>query len=280
MRFVKVHGLGNDFVILDLITYPVEREDWSELAIKICNRNFGVGGDGLVLITKSLCADIQMRIFNSDGTEPEMCGNAIRCVAAYAFEQQLVSSKEITVETKAGIIKPEVIELAGNIAQVRVNMGEPILNPSDIPVLVPKELSRVVDYPLELDGKKLEITCVSMGNPHCVIFVPRLDNDLVATLGPAIEKHPIFPKKTNVEFVQIVDRNTLKMRVWERGAGPTLACGTGACATLVAARLKGVVAETVTVQLAGGDLLIHWTEGNPVFMTGPAARVFSGSYEE
>ncbi len=278
MEFVKVHGLGNDFIVLDLINRPMNKQSWGKLAVDMCNRYFGIGADGLVLLDKSLIADIKMRIFNSDGTEPEMCGNAIRCVAAYAYQQKIVVNKKLTIETKAGIIKPEIIDADINRALVRVDMGEPILTPQDIPVTLPDEI-KVVDYPIDVSGQQVRITCVSMGNPHCVIFVPEINDHLVNSMGPLVEKHQIFPNKTNVEFVRVLDGITLEMRVWERGAGSTLACGTGACASLVAARMQGLVEASATVKLAGGDLFIEWGTDNHVYMTGPAVRVFSGIYE-
>jgi diaminopimelate epimerase len=279
MQFTKVHGLGNDFVVIDNLKNDYQGYDWGKLAVEICNRNFGVGADGLVVISASAIADIKMRIFNPDGTEPEMCGNAIRGVAGYIYQHQIVAKTKITVETKAGILVPEIIDSQGTQALVKVDMGPPRLEPAQIPMIIEENIKKVINYPLKINGETIHITCISMGNPHGVIFVPEVTSKLVSSMGPAIEKHPAFPKKTNVEFVQVLDREHLKMLVWERGAGPTMACGTGACATLVTAYLNDLAERKATVHLAGGDLEIEWAEDNRVYMTGPAIQVFSGNYQ-
>ncbi|MBS4026597.1 MAG: diaminopimelate epimerase [Clostridia bacterium] len=279
MQFKKVHGLGNDFVLIDSLTNIQPIIDWGKLAVEMCNRNFGVGADGLVVISASAIADIKMRIFNPDGTEPEMCGNAIRTVAGYICQHHILDKRKITVETKAGILVPEIIASQGTQALVKVDMGPPRLEPAQIPMIIEENIKKVINYPLKINGETIYITCISMGNPHGVIFVPEVTSKLVSSMGPTIENHPAFPNKTNVEFVQVLDREHLKMLVWERGAGPTMACGTGACATLVAAYLNDLAERKATVHLAGGDLEIEWAEDNRVYMTGPAIQVFSGNYQ-
>lgn len=276
MKFVKMHGLGNDFVVVSQedINYSGSLKD---LAVRICNRHLGVGADGLVVIGPSERADLAMRIYNSDGSEAEMCGNAIRCIAKYAYEEGIVSGSTMVVDTLAGLIVPEIILKDGEVVSIRVDMGRPRLNPVHIPVSI--EAESVVAYPIKAAGREFEVTCVSMGNPHCVIFVPDVDKVKLDQWGPAICTHPIFPKQTNVEFIQIVDDNNIIMRVWERGAGETLACGTGACASAVAGFLNGKTKRNVTVHLAVGNLNIEWDEeSGKVFMTGPAARVFDGVF--
>lgn len=280
MDFIKMHGLGNDFIMVNDMGADIAENRLPELAIKLCDRKFGIGADGLVLMVPSQSADVRMRIFNPDGSEPEMCGNAIRCFAKLAWEEGTVEKNELTVETLAGVIKPR-LELNGDkIEAVRVDMGQPRLNRGEIPI-TGSGTSPVVSETIELDsGESYQFTAVSMGNPHCVIFVDDMDQVLLDKWGPALEKHPLFPKKTNVEFVQVLNEEHVKMRVWERGAGETLACGTGACATGVAAVLNKHTGRKVTVSLAGGDLIIEWNEDtNHVFMTGPAQKVFTGRVE-
>ncbi|MDN5294064.1 MAG: diaminopimelate epimerase [Eubacteriales bacterium] len=278
MQFTKVHGLGNDFVLVDCTRQPhlpVDRDDLlAEAARRICHRHFGVGADGLVLILPSEKAHLRMRIFNPDGSEPEMCGNAIRCFARYAYEKGLVKEEEITVETLAGIIRPRVVVQDGKVTGVRVDMGEPRLERHLIPMNGPP--GRVVNEVLEVEDRSYRVTAVSMGNPHCVIFTDDASAVSLAEVGPLIENHPAFPARTNVEFVQVVNSQEIIMRVWERGAGETLACGTGACASAVAAVLNGYTGRRVTVHLAGGDLLIEWEDNNHVYMTGQAEFVFTG----
>lgn len=265
MNFIKMHGLGNDFIVIDTAqeTLPA---DISEFARFVCDRRFGVGGDGLILVMPSDKADIRMRIINSDGSEPEMCGNGIRCIAILAYEKAMVSQPEFTVETLAGILKPKIVfNNEGTIKGVRVDMGEPHASAQEI-----------IAQPLVIENKIYDITCVSMGNPHCAIFVEDTENTPVTIVGPMIETHDIFPKKTNVEFIEVLNPKEVKMRVWERGAGETLACGTGACATAVACVLNNKTERTITVHLRGGDLEIEWAENNHVFMTGPATKVYEG----
>jgi diaminopimelate epimerase len=275
MKFVKMHGAGNDFVMLG------EREaagvDLAELAVRMCDRHFGVGADGLITVTPSKSADFRMRIFNPDGSEPEMCGNGIRCAARYFLENGAGGKPEVlSVETMAGIRQVRINTQSGGMA-FTVDMGAPVLDPELIPVKITGE--RVVAHPVEVAGRTVKVTCVSMGNPHAVMFYDEeVSEDEVKTLGPAVEKHPMFPARTNVEFVHALSDTKLRMRVWERGAGVTLACGTGACATLVAANLNGLTGRKATVHLPGGDLLIEWTSGGTVEMTGPAENVFTGDW--
>lgn len=276
MRFTKVQGLGNDFVLVNGFEEKVRPEDFPGLAVKMCDRHFGIGADGLVPLLPSEVADVNMRIFNSDGSEAEMCGNVIRCAAKYLFERGVVKKEKIRVETLAGIMVPELIIENGKVIMVRVDMGEPRLERREIPMEGPP--GRVTDEPLEVDGTTYHVTAVSMGNPHCVLFVPDIEQVLLHTVGPRIETHSAFPRKTNVEFVQVLNRDEVKMKVWERGAGETMACGTGACATAVACVLNGHTGRRVTLHLKAGDLLIEWAEDNHVYMTGPAEEVFTGDY--
>lgn len=273
MNFVKMHGLGNDFICLDHFLFPPQM-DYPEMARRLCHRQLGVGGDGLIAILSSEKADAKMRIFNPDGSEAEMCGNGIRCFAKYIYDAGYVRKDRLKVETLAGILDLDLEISGGKVQQIRVNMGEPCLDPRKIPVLAGSDLA--VEQHLEAAGHKLQFTAVSMGNPHCVIFVPDFEGLAFEILGPAVSTHPIFPKKTNVEFVKIENSNEITLKVWERGAGPTLACGTGACASVVASVLEGRTNRSVTVHLSGGDLKIEWSEDNHVYMTGPAVYVFRG----
>lgn len=276
MQFTKVHGLGNDFILVNGFSEKLDLERFPELAVKICDRHFGVGADGLVPLLPSGTADVFMRIYNSDGSEAEMCGNAIRCVAKYLYEKGLVRKSKILVETLAGIRVPELIIDNGKVSLVSVDMGEPLLERGEIPML--GAAGRVVDEELLIDQSSYRITAVSMGNPHCIVFVPDLTAVELTQLGPRFENHPSFPRKTNVEFVQVLNRAEVRMAVWERGAGVTLACGTGACAVGVAGALNGFTNRDVTVHLSTGELFIEWAADNHVYMTGPAEEVFSGSY--
>jgi len=277
LRFVKVHGLGNDFVLVNMLQERLAIANKAEVAVKVCDRHFGVGADGLVFIDKpGQEADIAMQIINSDGSEAEMCGNAIRCVAKYAYERGLVKSTIMRVETAAGIMVPELVLENGVVRAVKVDMGEPKLERGKIPMEGPP--GRVVNEPLQSGDEIFYVTAVSMGNPHCVIFVPDVDAIKLETVGPRIENHPSFPRKTNVEFVQVLNDGEVRMRVWERGAGPTLACGTGACATAVASHLNGHTGKKVKVHLYAGALEIEWSDDNHVYMTGPAEEVFTGDY--
>jgi len=277
MDFVKMQGLGNDFVIVEIDSWQAA-DRLQPYARMVCDRNFGIGADGLVMIGKDSELDIFMRIFNSDGSEPEMCGNGIRCVARYAYEKGLVKDTSLSVRTLAGPRYP-VVELDNNkkVSSVKVDMGEPVLDRALIPM---QEEGSNVKVSLDTSHGAMEITAVSMGNPHCICFVDDLDKVPVPLWGAELEVHPLFPAKTNVEFVQVLNRQEMIMRVWERGAGITLACGTGTCATLVAAVLNGHTDRKAVVHLLGGDLLIEWDESNNhVYMTGPAVEVFQGRIE-
>ncbi|KUO73213.1 MAG: diaminopimelate epimerase [Desulfosporosinus sp. BRH_c37] len=277
MKFIKMHGLGNDFVFLDHFSVTAD-ENYLEIAKQLCDRHFGIGGDGLIVILPSNVADARMRIINSDGSEPEMCGNGIRCFARYVYDQGLVVHNPMRIETLAGVLTIHLIIKGAQVQGVRVDMGEPILRADLIPVLGQGE--PVVGETLEVLGETFQYTAVSMGNPHCVIFVENFASLDFERLGPAIEKHALFPRKTNVEFIEINSPKDLTMKVWERGAGPTLACGTGACATAVAAVLNHKTERAVTVHLPGGDLLIEWGLDNHIYMTGPATYVFKGEWLE
>ena len=272
--FSKWHGLGNDFVIINGLKESIDH--YEQMAIQVCDRHFGVGADGLVVIFPSEIADFHMMIFNADGSEAEMCGNATRCVARYVYEYGLTDKKKITLETKAGIIKPELIFIDGILSTIRVNMGEPHLKRSEIPMIGDGET--IINELLTVENSDYYITCVSMGNPHCVLFVDELSDVDLSVIGPKIERNSAFPKKTNVEFVQVISKQKVRMRVWERGAGITMACGTGACATVVAAVLNSKTDRHATVELDGGELLIEWGLDNHVYMSGPAKEVFRGEY--
>ena len=275
MKFTKMHGIGNDYIYVNCFEEVVN--DPERLSLVMSRPHFGVGSDGLILIEPSDTADFGMRIFNADGSEAGMCGNGIRCVGKYVYERGLTDKTELTIDTKGGL---KIIHLEvenGKVSRVKVDMGTPELNPRLIPVDLPGEI--VLRHRLQIMGQTYFITCVNMGNPHAVLFVR--DPDLVdlTTIGPTIEHHPLFPRRTNVEFVRVIDRNILQMRVWERGAGETLACGTGACASLVAAVLCGLADRTVQMKLSGGNLQLHWSaEDNHVYQTGPASFVFEGEW--
>jgi diaminopimelate epimerase len=275
MNFTKMHGLGNDFIIITGESKLPENAP--QLAIELCNRFFGIGADGLVYILPSEKADYMMRIINSDGSEAEQCGNAIRCVAKYVFDHGMINQTEISIETiGAGAQKVQLFLKDGKVDTVRVDMGQPILKGTQVPTTVDQDI--VKDYPIEVDGREFRFTAVSMGNPHCVIYVDDAVNMDLQIWGPKLETHPMFPKKINVEFVTVKSRNYTDMRVWERGAGPTLACGTGACATLVASVINGFTDREATVSLKGGNLFIEWNEtDNHVYMTGPAQEVYKGT---
>lgn len=267
-----MQGLGNDYVYVNAFDEDILERDLPALASKISDRHFGVGSDGLVLIMGSEQADFRMKMLNSDGSEAEMCGNAIRCVAKYVHEKGLTDKRELQIDTLAGIIKPVILE----DGLIRVDMGEPVLDGKAIPSLIDKD--PVVDERIEIDGREMAFTLVSMGNPHAVTFVDDLQFD-IADIGPKVETHRLFPNRINTEFVEILARDEAGMRVWERGAGETMACGTGACAALVAACLNDLTDRIVTLHLLGGDLGVEWDEAsNSVFMTGPAEFVFEGEY--
>jgi len=273
--FAKMHGLGNDFVVVNGFIEHLDDSVLGNLARNICDRNFGVGADGLILVLPSESADYRMRMFNPDGSEAQMCGNGIRCVAEFAYERGITRNNPVRVETLDGGKTLEVSVVDGAVEAVRVDMGRPKIERQEIPTTMPGS-GPVIAQPLELDGRNLSVTCVSVGNPHCVTFVGDVESFPVRELGPRIERHPLFPERTNAEFVEIRNRREMRMRVWERGAGETLACGTGACASVVASVLNGKTERAVTVHLSGGDLQIEWLEDGPVVMTGPAVEVFTG----
>ena len=276
IKFTKMQGLGNDYVYMDAIHQKIENE--SSLAQFVSNRHFGIGSDGLILICKSDVADFKMRMFNSDGSEAEMCGNGIRCVGKFVYDKGLTDKTTVTIETLAGIKTLELNTKDGKVETVKVDMGEPILTPKEIPVISDEE--PVKNLMLEAEGRKFKFTCVSMGNPHAITEVEDTEKFDVEKYGKVLEADKAFPNKTNVEFIQIVDKNHVKMRVWERGAGETLACGTGACATAVACYLNGKTDRNVEVELLGGKLFIEWNEeNNHIYMTGPAVTVFEGMLE-
>ncbi|MBD2101875.1 diaminopimelate epimerase [Leptolyngbya sp. FACHB-261] len=273
VAFTKYHGLGNDFVMIDNRHSP-EPVLTPEQAVQVCDRNFGVGADGVIFaLPAQEGADYSMRIYNSDGSEPEMCGNGIRCLAKFLHELGAEAEQgRYRIHTLGGLIVPELTA----DGQVTVDMGEPRLLATEIPTTLASE--KVVNLPLEVAGQTWQVTCVNMGNPHCITFVEDVDAISLAEIGPQFEHHAVFPQRTNTEFVQVVRPDYLKMRVWERGAGPTLACGTGACATVVAAVLNGRSERQATVELPGGPLLIHWSAAdNHLHMSGPAQAVFSGT---
>jgi len=278
--FVKMHGLGNDFILIDCLSKPLgDLSFLSYLAKRLCNRHFGIGADGLMLILPSSQTDLKMRIFNYDGSEAQMCGNGIRCFAKYAYENKLVSKNKFTVETLAGIITPELIFKEKEISGIKVDMGIPKLKRREIP-MEGENASTVVDETIKIDSKYIfKITCVSMGNPHCITFVNDVQSIPVDEIGPKIENHPLFPEKTNVEFIQVLNKQEINFRVWERGVGETLACGTGACAALVAAVLNKKTGRKAIIHLPGGDLDIQWADDGHVYMTGPAELVFKGEME-
>lgn len=277
MRFTKMHGLGNDFVVVNNLEEKLPEEKLPELAQRWCDRRFGIGADGIVLVDVSKAAAFRMRIFNPDGSEAEMCGNGIRCLAKYVYDRRLHDDTTLTVETLAGVKTLRLSVKSKQVEAVRVDMGEPVFERQAIPMR--GEGSPVKGERLQAAGRRFEVTCLSMGNPHCVTFVDDVDNFPVATVGPQIENHKAFPKRTNVEFVQPVSPSEIKMRVWERGAGETLACGSGASAAVVASVLNERTSRRVTVHLLGGDLLIEWGGDNHVYMTGPAVEVFEGEIE-
>lgn len=277
MKFTKMHGAGNDYVYVDCFSEKVPA-DVVETARRVSDRHFGIGGDGLVLICPSERADARMRMFNADGSESEMCGNASRCVAKYLYDHGIAKKEELRLETGRGVLTLKVEVEKGKVERVRVNMAAPILKSSEIPTTLPGDPP--VRAPLEVAGRKLEVTCVSMGNPHCITFVDEITDEWVLGVGPKIEVHPAFPRKINAEFVQVISPREIRMRVWERGSGETLACGTGACASAVAAVLNGLCERKVLCHLPGGDLTLEWSESEGVvYMTGPATEVFSGVWQ-
>ena len=274
IAFSKYHGLGNDFILIDN-RHSAEPILTSEQAVKWCDRNFGIGADGVIFLLTEANDEHRMRIFNSDGSEPEMCGNGIRCLAKFMQDLNIpTTDNKYQIQTGAGLIVPQM-DVDG---QVTVDMGKPFLTAAEIPTTLRDSDQKVINVPLEVGGNTWNVTTVSMGNPHCMTFVDDVDTIPLAEIGVLFEHHPVFPKRTNTEFVEVVNRGYVKMRVWERGAGATLACGTGACATVVAGVLNALCDRTCTVNLPGGDLKIQWSEeSDRILMTGPATLVFTGS---
>lgn len=277
MRFTKMHGAGNDYIYVDCFAQPAPR-DPSQLAVAMSDRHKGIGGDGLVLICPSERGDARMRMFNADGSESEMCGNAIRCVAKYLCDHALVRKTELNIETGRGMLTLQVFSEGGQVVRARVNMGRPILESQQIPTLLPGDPPQ--NAPLEVAGRTLSVTCVSMGNPHCVTFVDEITDALVLGIGPQIERHPAFPRRVNAEFVRVISPREVEMRVWERGSGETQACGTGASAVCVAGALTGRTERTIVAHLPGGDLVLDWADSGEVYMTGPATEVFTGEWPD
>ncbi len=277
MKFTKMQGAGNDYVYINCLEEQVPNP--AEVSKFVSDRHFGIGADGLILIKHSERADFEMAMYNADGSQGEMCGNAIRCVAKYVYDRGMTDKKQISIDTLAGIKYLELSLENGEVSRVKVDMGAPRLAAAEVPVIADTE--QVISAPIEVAGKTYEMTAVSMGNPHCVVFLEEDVRELdLEAIGPAFENHPRFPKRINTEFVNVIDKSTLRMRVWERGSGETLACGTGSCATAVAAILNGKTGAEVTVQLMGGELEIAWAGGDaPVYMTGPAVTVFDGQIE-
>mgnify|MGYP001397758121 FL=1 len=277
MKFTKMQGLGNDYVYINGFIEKIGNP--AELAVKISDRHFGIGSDGLILINPSSVADFEMEMYNADGSRGEMCGNGIRCVAKYVYDYGLIDKTQISVETLSGIKYLVLTVENQKVVQVRVDMGKPELKPDRIPILAEGET--VINVPIEVDGREYKMTGVSMGNPHVVIYMDDIQHLDIERIGPKFENHECFPNRINTEFVKVLDRNTVEMRVWERGSGETLACGTGACAVAVACVLGGLTEEKISVRLLGGDLFIEWDrEKDTVYMTGPAEVVFDGEWKE
>ena len=276
MKFTKMQGLGNDYVYVNCFKETIENP--VETAIKVSNRNFGVGSDGLIMINPSKVADFEMEMYNADGSRGKMCGNGIRCVGKYVYDYGLTDQTSISVETLGGIKYLDLTVENGKVKSVKVDMGSPELNPTQIPIVA--EGDSVIDAPIIVDGAEYRMTGVSMGNPHTVVYIDDVQGLEIEKIGPKFEKHERFPDRINTEFARVIDRKTVEMRVWERGSGETLACGTGACAVAVASILNGLTDDIVTVKLLGGDLLIEWDrEKNKVYMTGPAEVSFEGEIE-
>ena len=283
MRFTKMHGVGNDYVFVDCFAEPVP-DDPATLARRVSDRHFGIGGDGLILILPSQVADARMWMFNADGSEAEMCGNGIRCVAKYLYDHGMCHKERMEIETGAGVRSLDLEIEGGRTRRVRVDMGEPVLEADKIPTTLPGNPALadapVVDAELHVAGKTIGVTCVSMGNPHAVVFVDQLSDPWVLGVGPKVEVDPHFPKRTNVEFVEVISPAEVRARVWERGSGETLACGTGATAVCVAGDLTRRTRRQVLVHLPGGDLQLEWADDNHAYMTGPAVEVFSGEWHD
>lgn len=275
LKFSKMHGCGNDFIMLNGFSQNLPT-DMGQLAIQLCDRHFGIGADGILALYPTAAADFEMRLFQPDGSEAEMCGNGIRCAALFARQQGIVSHNDLTVQTLAGLIKPSINPADG---QVRVDMGLPRLTPAEIPCLIENNNAPLLNQPLEVLGREFKFCAVSMGNPHAIIFLDSAPQNLaVEKYGPLLEHNAIFPARANIEFAQVLDEHNIEVRVWERGVGETLACGTGACATVVAALLTDRAQSPVNIKLPGGTLQIEWHNGQSVYMTGPAQEVYQGEF--
>ncbi len=281
MKFTKMHGCGNDYVYINGLEERIEYDKKPELVRCMSRRHFGIGSDGVIFINPSTEADFEMEMWNADGTHGEMCGNGIRCVAKYVYDHHMTDRTEISVVSagKVKYLKLQVKE--GKVETVRVNMGAPVFTPSEIPVLMPEKKDMAVDEPITVNGKEYRMTCVSMGNPHAVVFLEDVAGLEIEKLGPYFENHERFPRRINTEFVKVLDKSHVEMRVWERGSGETLACGTGSCATVAACVLNGLTDTAVTVKLLGGDLLVEWDrKENLIYMTGPADTVYEGNWPD
>jgi len=283
MKFTKMQGCGNDYVYVNGFVEKIDAEDKPELVRRLSDRHFGIGGDGVIFINPSKEADFEMEMYNADGSRSEMCGNGIRCVAKFVYDKGLTDNTDITIISGGQVkylqlmVEKTVDCPRGLVSRVRVNMGSPILEPELIPVILQEDKDSAIDTPITVEGKDYRMTCVSMGNPHAVIFTQGVKEMDLEKIGPSFENHKSFPRRTNTEFVEIIDKKTVLMRVWERGSGETLACGTGCCATAVACVLNGLTDKKIMVKLLGGELEIEWdTEENLVYMTGPAVTVFEG----
>lgn len=277
MKFTKMHGAGNDYVYVDCFAETVPR-DLPRLAMAVSDRHKGIGADGLILICPSETADARMRMFNADGSESEMCGNGVRCVAKYVYDHGIARKNRLAIETGRGVLALDLETAQGKVARVRVNMGTPILEAAKIPTTLAG--NPPIKQKLSAGGREFEVTCVSMGNPHCITFVDRLSDEWVLKVGPEVERHPAFPRRVNAEFIEIVSPGEFHMRVWERGSGETQACGTGACAATVAGVLANLTNRKVLAHLPGGDLELEWAESGEVYLTGPAVEVYSGVWPE
>ncbi len=279
MKFTKMHGCGNDYIYINGMEEEIDPERKPELVRKMSERHFGVGADGVIFINASEEADFEMEMWNADGTRGEMCGNGIRCVAKYVYDKGLTDKTELSIISGGQVKYLELAVEDGKMLTARVNMGKPVLVPAGIPVAMPDGAECAVNTPIMVNGEEYRMTCVSMGNPHAVIFMDDVSGLEIEKLGPCFENHKRFPKRINTEFVKVADRNHVEMRVWERGSGETLACGTGSCATVAACVLNGLTDTAVTVKLLGGELLIEWDrERNLIYMTGPASTVYEGEY--
>jgi len=286
MQFTKMHGAGNDYIYVNCFKEPLP-EDPAELARQVSDRHFGIGADGLILICPSKVADARMRMFNADGSESEMCGNGVRCVAKYVYDHGICRNDTLRIETGRGVLTLQMMVADGRVHRVRVDMGEPILDPQRVPTTLarnpamPVSVAADVDLPLadpRRGERVLKVTCVSMGNPHCVTFVEEVNDDWVLAVGPVVETDRHFPRRVNAEFVRVVSPTEVQMRVWERGSGETFACGTGACAVCVAGALTGRTERKLTIHLPGGDLELEWAADNHVYLTGEAVEVFCGEW--